>query len=317
MLRDALRVLQGYADGAGRNRLSRSSNMMPSSYIRGMLAITGEDLPEGETSNLARIVPLYVRPEPVTAELTEVKRRCDRTRRLYAGVMARYIAWTQTKGPDYVRERARELFGTLAGDPEIERIVADNKARVVQNLTLNLLGFVLWAEFAGESGVLSEADAARMVQEHYDFLKTVFHAHVATVSEERPFMLFLQHVRSMLDSGVAHVLAVRPKAAGGFETDPDQKGGRGPLIGFKDANHIYLLPGPTFKEIGEYRARGRIAAGEFSKRAVLEQLLENGVLVTNPSKSGTNDIRKHRVSVDGERQRVIKIERAVFERLAG
>ncbi|MHC5059312.1 MAG: hypothetical protein ACYTKD_32055 [Planctomycetota bacterium] len=201
-LRDAMRVLQGYADGAGRDRLSRASTMMPSAYIRGMLAITGEDLPEGQSSNLARIVPLRVPDTPVTAELTAVKRRCDERRRFYAGVMAHYIAWTQRKGGDYISERAHELYETFARDPAIERVVADNKARVLQNLTLNLLGFVLWAEFTGESGVLDEPAAQRMVQAHFEFLRTVFHSHVIEVSDERPFVLFLRHVLAMVESEV-------------------------------------------------------------------------------------------------------------------
>jgi len=316
MLRDAMRVLQGYADGAGRNRLSRASTMLPSAYIRGMLAITGEDLPEGETSNLARIVPLRVRQEPVTPELTQIKHRCDETRRFYAGVMARYIAWTQTKGPEYVQERARELNAAFAGDAEIASVVADNKSRVLQNLTLNMLGFVLWAEFTGESGVLDEPEARRMVQEHYEFLRTVFHEHVAVVSEERPFVLFLRHVKAMIESEVARLLTLASKLGGGFETESQGLANR-PLIGFQDDQHIYLLLAPTFKELGEYRARGHMAAGEFSRRTVLKQLEESGLLILNPSKSGTNDARKHRIHVDAEPKVVIKMPRAKFQAYAG
>jgi len=316
MLRDAMRVLQGYSDGAGRNRLSRASTMMPSAYIRGMLAITGEDLPEGETSNLARMVPLRVPQEPVTPELSRIKLRCDESRRFYAGVMARYIAWTQTKGPDYVQERARELNATFAADAEIARIVADNKTRVVQNLMLNMLGFVLWAEFAGESGVLDEPEARRMVQEHYEFLRTVFHKHVAVVSEERPFVLFLRHVKAMVESEVARLLTLRPKLGGGFETGSQGLANR-PLIGFQDDHHIYLLLAPTFKELGEYRARGHMAAGDFSKRTITQQLLDNGVLVRNPTKTGTNDIKKHRICVDGRQLCVMKIEWTKLEAQVG
>jgi hypothetical protein len=316
MLRDAMRVLQGYADGAGRNRLSRASTMMPSAYIRGMLAITGEDLPEGETSNLARIVPLRVPQTPVTPELTQIKLRCDESRRFYAGVMAHYIAWTQTKGPDYIQERARELNATFAADAEIASIVADNKTRVVQNLMLNMLGFVLWAEFAGEFGSLDEPEARRMVQEHYEFLRTVFHEHVAVVSEERPFVLFLQHVKAMVESEVARLLPLLSKLGGGFETGSQGLASR-PLIGFQDDQHIYLLLAPTFKELGEYRARGHMAAGEFSRRTVLKQLEDSGLLVLNPSKSGTNDTKKYRIYVDGEPRVVIKISREKFQACAG
>jgi len=306
-LRDAMRVLQGYADGAGRNRLSRSSNMMPSFHIRGMLAITGEDLPEGETSNLARIVPLRAPQQNLTPDLIETKRRCDETRPLYAGVMARYIAWTQRKGAAYVRERAAELLRTFVADAAIERVMADNKARVLQNLALNLLGFVLFSEFAGESEVLAEADASRMVQEHYEFLRSLFHEHVAVVTEERPFILFLRHLKAMVESEVVRLAKVSPKSGGGLQVDPEHRGGRSPLVGYRDEQHVYLLHDAVFKELGEYRARGRVSAGEFSKREIMKQLLEEGIIVPNPTRSGTNDVKKHVVYVDGDPKRVVKV----------
>jgi hypothetical protein len=226
--------------------------------------------------------------------------------------MAHYIAWTQKKGGGYVRERARELYGTFAGDPAIARVVADNKPRVLQNLTLNLLGFVLWAEFTGESGVLDEPRARRMVQEHFDFLKTVFHAHVVEVSDERPFVLFLRHVRAMAESEVARILTIQPKLHGGFESE-SHGGGKAPLIGYDDGQHVYLLHDAVFKELGEYRARGRMAAGEFSKREVMRQLFENKVIIPNPSRTGTNDEKKHLIFVDGNRKRVVKIKKADFQ----
>ncbi len=267
-LRDAMRVLQGYADGAGRNRLSRSSDMLPSIFIRGALAITGEDLPEGESSNLARILPLRAPGTPVTPELVAVKRRCDKMRRLYAGVMARYIAWTQEKGDVYLQERADELFETFTADPKIAPVVADNKTRVLQNLTLNCLGFVLWAEFTGESGIIDKAAAQRMVDAHFAFLKSLFFEHVATVSEERPFVLFLRDVRAMLDSQVVRLAPVLEKPGGGFMLEKEHKGSGKPLVGYEDDRHVYFLHDALFKEVGEYRARGRVQAGEFSKRTV-------------------------------------------------
>ncbi len=60
-----------------------------------------------------------------------------------------------------------------------------------------------------------------------------------------------------------------------------------------------------------------MSAGDFSKRTIMQQLLENGVLVRNPTKSGTNDVKKHRIYVDGRRLWVIKIEWAKFEAQAG
>jgi hypothetical protein len=156
-----------------------------------------------------------------------------------------------------------------------------------------------------------------MVQEHYEFLRTVFHEHVAVVSEERPFVLFLQHVMAMIESDTARVVHILPKLGGGYETAPDCSVTRGPLIGYRDGSHVYLLMGPTFKELGEYRARGRMAAGDFSRRTITQQLLENGVLVRNPTKAGTNDIKKHRICVDGRQLCVMKVEWAKFEAQAG
>jgi len=317
-LKDAMRVLQNYADGAGRNRLSRSSRMMPSAYIRGMLVLTGEDLPEGETSNLARMLVLRVTPTAGDPDSADRKRRCDEARHLYAGVMARYIAWTQTKDDAYLQETAKDLLQEFRQDTAIEPVTADNKNRVLQNLALNMLGFVLWAEFAGECGVIDEAAARRMVQEHFDFLKRLFTEQVALVSGERPSLLFLREIRAMIDSEVVRItrISARPNLKGGFVIEREHRGA-GPLVGYYDGGHYYFLNDALFKEVGEYRARGRIAAGEFSKRAIMNQLFEDRVIVPNPTKSGTHDEKKHRITVDGEQKYVIEIERRRLDEYVG
>jgi len=312
-LRDAMRVLQGYSDGSGRNRLTRGSEMRKTAFIRGLLMITGEDLPEGESSNLARIVPLQVPETPLVLESVARKRRCDEARGLYAGVMARYIAWTQGVQDAALRDKVARHFEVLASDSAIERVAADNKPRLVQNLALNCFGFALWAEFMCESGLLDEPAARSMVQDHFEFLKAAFAGHVEAVNDERPFVLFLRDLRSMVASEVVRLEPVTRKPDGGFVTDKETGDARRPLVGYRDLEHVYLLDGPAFKEVGEYRARGRINAGEFSKRAVMRQLLDEGLIVANPARSGTNDVKKHAMQVNGEQRLVVKIPGALFE----
>jgi hypothetical protein len=161
--------------------------------------------------------------------------------------------------------------------------------------------------------VLPEDEAQRTVQEHYAFLKGVFLSHVETVSEERPFELFLRDVTAMLDSEIVRLARVRALSRG-YETVAGGGSSTKPLVGYEDSTHVYLLSDALFKELGEYRARGRVQAGEFSKRAITDQLLADGILVPNPSKSGTNSVKKHRITVDGGQKYVHKIARSVFGR---
>ena len=114
----------------------------------------------------------------------------------------------------------------------------------------------------------------------------------------------------MLDSQVVRLSPVLEKPGGGFMLEKEHKGGNRPLVGYEDAKHVYLLHEALFKEVGEYRARGRVAAGEFSKRTVLKQLFENDILVPNATRSGTHDPKKHRISVDGSPKYVVIVERA-------
>ena len=95
--------------------------------------------------------------------------------------------------------------------------------------------------------------------------------------------------------------------------DKEQKGGNKPLLGYIDDRHVYLLYDAVFKEVGEYRARGRVQAGEFSRRAITNGLLDNGVLVPNTTKSGTNSVKKHRISVEGSQKHVLKMKRSALE----
>ena len=68
-----------------------------------------------------------------------------------------------------------------------------------------------------------------------------------------------------------------------------------------------------YKEVGEYRSRGRLKAGDFSKSSIIRQMFEDGLLVPNPSRSGTNDEKKHRIVLDGSAKYVIKLQREALD----
>ena len=94
-------------------------------------------------------------------------------------------------------------------------------------------------------------------------------------------------------------------------------GGGDRLVGYFDDHHYYFMHDALYKEVGEYRSRGKLRAGEFSKQTIIRELHRSGVLVPNLTKSGTHDEKKHRIRVDGVSKYVLKIERAKLDEYGG
>lgn len=126
----------------------------------------------------------------------------------------------------------------------------------------------------------------------------------------------------MLTSGVVRVLPIKPQDEGGFEIQPpppEDPIDRRPIIGYCDEGYYYLVAAAIFKELGEYRGRGRNNAGRVNRRSVIAQLMEDGLLVPNETKAGTNSRSTHALTVKkfgekkGPRVRVLMLPRSALD----
>src|SRR5262249_48001427 len=93
--READRLLRAQGNRAGRGRLRRDAAFAPTYAPRGLIASTGEDVPEGE-SLAARLVVVHVGAADVDwHQLTAAQR--DASDGCYAAALAAFIQWVAAR----------------------------------------------------------------------------------------------------------------------------------------------------------------------------------------------------------------------------
>lgn len=124
---DVLRVMQAYADGTSRGRLNSESTTRPSREIRGLLVSTGEDVPEHNSSTLARMIVMHV---PQHEKDLVRGMRCVREAHNYSQFTAAFIEHLLVEGRiQAFRDRVSELttfyYQGIAGQQNDIRIAGN------------------------------------------------------------------------------------------------------------------------------------------------------------------------------------------------
>src|SRR5690606_18753869 len=134
-----------------------------------------------------------------------------------------------------------------------------NTGRIVQNWAVLVTVYQLLRRF------LDEQDAADVLPGWQD----VIHETAQTVRQERASEVFLDLLGQLIAGGQAVL-----------DTDmrnPREVGPGQTLVGYRDANFVYLLPEIAFKEVN------KVQSLRFSVSAIGSQLREDGYLVPGNS----------------------------------
>lgn len=198
---DFVDLIQRYADGNDRMRMARDTSIRRREAMRWWMLSTGEDVPQGESSALARMISLRFkrRPsgEPYNADLSKARRLAEH----FPTVMARWIAWLREDNflPEkggfraaftlYTQKIAEVLQRDAPSTPNINRI-SDNVAML----------WCAWNAFR----LFVKQSAPELVGELIEFHKIVPQVALAQakhVMEDKPTFVFLNALREGLDGG--------------------------------------------------------------------------------------------------------------------
>jgi hypothetical protein len=285
-----VQFIQTYADLSGRSRLTSEIKSRRDYYIRGSLLTTGEDMPSGHASVLAR--SLIVPVEADQAD-TERGRRCLQVCKYYPGVTACYIRYllqrehlgkrTQRRLADY-----HELFLR-----DVQR--EENSVRIARNLALNLIGFWRFTRFL--AGVSRSFHVDKMVDEHFRILVKLRDRMFSLVRQEQPAQVFLQTLadglasdKFLLQSSVVTV-SVKGRTFVGADLSPDDE-------------FVYIFPREAVALVRFEQTRlGRHF--DWSPHALTRALVDCGAL---ERQRHSNDMGT-RIRLFGEMRRVWKIRK--------
>jgi hypothetical protein len=247
LARDADRLLRGQGNQSGRNRLTADATLRPSKPPRGLVLMTGEDIPTG-TSLRARLWSAEVASGSVAfARLTECQR--DAAAGLYAAALAGFVGWLAPSYParrDGLRAEAVRLRGGLGvgGHSRVPTVAADL-----------LAAFGLLMEFATAVGAITPAEARRYTERAKRAILATAAAQAEHQRDSDPAERFPALLRSALSSGRAHL--ARRDGTPPEDDDAPAAGWRkvegawaplGKRVGWLDGDRILLDPDSAFAE---------------------------------------------------------------------
>lgn len=300
---DFVDLIQRYADGNGRDRMARDTSIRRREAMRGWMLSTGEDMPQGESSALARMVSLRFlrRPqgEPYNADLGKALRLAEH----FPTVMARWIDWLRKHGDEQgfkakfllkAQEVAKMLQEDAPGAPNINRI----------SFNIAML-WTAWAAF--REFVLDAAPEFCLVDgmtlpKFGEIAAGVALSQARAVEEDKVTAVFLNALREGLDGG-------RFKSADRNKPNAHEQASSDQFVGWYDSNGFYLLPA-SFNAVSKWLREAGTQLG-FSPRQLYKSLDEEGLLATKSANS-TVSMRMGRSSAGSGSKRVLHLKAGVL-----
>lgn len=285
----ASRFLRAVGNHSGRGRLNPDLTARRTFRPRGLAASTGEVLPTGSESLIARVFVVEVKQGAVDLDaLTDSQRL---TGALYSHAFAGYVRWIAERWDalaDDLTLRFADKRGMVGQDREI---VHGRSADVYLALALAL---ATYGDFCAAVGALTRDEMERQRLAWLGALAATARAQRAYIASERPTLRFAALLRSLLHAG-----RVRLEGAGGARA---LGGGLGEPVGWVDQDYAYLDPQAAYAAVARY-AKEADARFALSADALWRMMDADGWLVRD------NDGHRapKRTDPDGNRRRVLQI----------
>lgn len=288
----AQRIIRDVGNRTGRGRLNPDSSAKPVPVPRGMIYITGEELP-GLQSTLSRLVTIELSHKDIDPErLTAAQGKAG----IFPYAMTSYIHWLR-EHLTALRQNFSASFQELR-----QRAIIDSKSRKIPEHAAYLQ--FAWRTFLSWAGEKITVDPS-LEAWGFEIFARVAERHAKRIEAEDPVTTFFEIIGALLTQGK---LRLDHKDAG-------YEGGRiggdsGELIGYHDSQFYYFLPSPLWHSVQTYV---RLEGGHFpfSKTTLYDVLQRRGLLETRGSKR----VFTHRVG--GRSQGVLKVKRGDADVFSG
>lgn len=192
-------VVQRYADGHGRSRLTPGAKMGDLYPIRGLLLSTGEDFVSDIESVSARTILLKAEPDVNTVDGLE----CWRNRHVYRTFLPYLIGsvisnsgWKEGLN-GFVNAHTDALLNEVKG--------LSNGMRLASNWALNAWGFTQFIAVIGKLGIIDNTECEAMREEYDGIALANLKEHAARLVQENPVNVFFEMIGQALGAGEARL----------------------------------------------------------------------------------------------------------------
>jgi hypothetical protein len=285
------RLLRSAGNGAGRGRLRADLTERPAYPPRGIIIVTGEQHPPGQ-SILARSLVTELDGAAVNLPaLTAAQATAKRLPHALAG----FISWLAPQMATLPRTLA-EGFATIR-----QRAAgAGSHLRVPEAVAHLYVGIDLGLTYARGCGACSDREAAELAAAAWAALTELSIAQGKLITSERPSHRFLHVLLTLVQKKLGVLL----------DRETHEDGPRADLLGWQDSDSLYLLPGPTWAAVAKLcRDAGEpFPIREERLRADLEK---EGLC------DGDRERRTAVVKIAGRPRRVLRLHRHKAEAIVG
>lgn len=240
MAQTAQRILRMFGDRIGRGRLKSTTEFQKTYAPRGMGLVTGEDLPQGQSS-VARFLGAEIKPGDVDLKmLTHIQN----DGLLLSEAMVGYIEWLIPQMDD--------LPAMLLDKFQVNREkFQDNAAhgRLGEAAAWLYLAYEQMLGYMESLEVTTAEQAQEMIEEAEEVLVKMVQKQGGLVNQERPEEIFTRVLGELISMSKVRIDPIKKSTSG---SDLDLFGGE--LIGWSDETFYYLLPDMTYNAVVKFLA---------------------------------------------------------------
>lgn len=294
---EADRLLRSQGNRSGRGRLQVNETLRPVREPRGLILITGEDVPRGQSLR-ARMVILELGRKKGTLRWPRLsKRQADAADGLYAEAMAGFIRWLSGRRNEIdVNKETADMRASV--EPSTHRRASTNDASI-------LLGIKYFLEFAQEVQVLDKNEVEEIMNAAREALRRAAKIQTKQMIEAEPAHKFLRLITAALASGHAHVADRDGHAPNAPEIWGWRRGSspQGACIGWVQGEDLYLEP-EAASAVAQRMAHEQGESLGISAQGLGKSLREQGFLKSVERKRKTPFVRK---TLQGKERKVLHL----------
>ncbi|SMB82678.1 Bifunctional DNA primase/polymerase, N-terminal [Desulfonispora thiosulfatigenes DSM 11270] len=240
MAQTAQRILRMFGDRIGRGRLKSTTEFQKTYAPRGMGLVTGEDLPQGQSS-VARFIGAEIKSGDVDLKMLT---KIQNDGLLLSEAMVGYIKWLMPKMDDLPEilleqfQEKREQFQKNAAH-----------GRLGEAAAWLYLAYDLMLGYMESLDVTSSDEVKEMLGEAEDVLVSLVQKQGGQVNQERPEQIFTRILGELLSMSKVRIDPIK-KSTSHYEFDSIA----GEHIGWSDETFYYLLPDATYNAVVKFLA---------------------------------------------------------------
>lgn len=315
MHREAGRLLRGQANHAGRGRMTAKGAQRPEYFPRGLVFVSGEDLPRGQSIRARTWILEMQKGDVNLNRLTEAQHASREG--LFAQTMAAYLKWLAPQ-MDKLKKSLPTRREELRDRIRQSSFVHDRTPETIASL---VIGWEMFLKFARESGSIAQSEHDALYSRGYESMLEVGEAQADHQRGEEHSLRFIDLISAAFVSGHAHLVGMRnrekpcdPPTQWGWvnrwkhgTVDPDhQYDPKGDQIGWLKGDDIYLQPDAAFR-VAQKLAGDQGTKLPISQTILWKRLKEKGYIATCEESRNTA-----RVTIDGSRRPVLHLKASVF-----